>query len=391
LSADRASQKFADTPTVLAIALGSFFSDLGHETATALLPAFLALVLQAPPVALGLIEGVSDLVGSLARVAGGAIAARATNLRAWAASGYATTGIATGLIALIPSWPWLLLIRPLAWAGRGWRGPVRNLLLTLSVPQGQFGRAFGLGRAGDHAGAVAAPLMAIVLLALFSYRPSLLLATVPGLLAAVCYLLVKPVRAPTGTFKLRLGGYPAGFRRLLIAAGAFGCAQFAGSLFTLRAIQLLVPLQGRAAGVSLAILLYFTYNLVASFVAYPVGSLADRTGRRRELLMASCISFAAAAVCLALASASPWMLIPAFLLGGAAMGSVEVAESAIAGDQLPPDQRGAGFGLLAGVNGVGDLVASTLVGALWTISAPSVVFLTAAGLALLGAVLARRI
>ena len=45
-------------PSVVAIALASLFSDLGHETATTLLPGFLTVVLVAPPIALGLIEGV---------------------------------------------------------------------------------------------------------------------------------------------------------------------------------------------------------------------------------------------------------------------------------------------------------------------------------------------
>src|SRR5271168_5038213 len=43
------------TRGVLGLGLGSLFSDWGHETATAILPAFLASI-GAPPVALGIIE-----------------------------------------------------------------------------------------------------------------------------------------------------------------------------------------------------------------------------------------------------------------------------------------------------------------------------------------------
>ena len=379
-------------PSVVAIALASFFSDLGHEAATTLLPGFLTVILAAPPIALGLIEGVSDGLAAAAKFFGGAIAARGAALRGFTAAGYLTTGLATGLIALVPSWPWLLLIRPVAWAGRGWRGPIRNLLLTLSVPKEQFGRAFGLERAGDNAGAVLAPVLAVVLLAALHYRGAFLIAAIPGLAAASCYFFVRSRKAPRGSFELRLSGYPSSFVRVLVATAVFGSAQFAGSLFTLRATQLLIPRLGASGGASLAIAGYFLYNLTATGVSYPVGAIADRGGRRRPaLLVFSFLSFAAGAAFLAFSSTTLLALVPAFLFGGAAAGAVEVAETALAGDQLSARQRGSGFGLLAAVNGVGDFVASIWVSLVWTIFSAALAFLGAAVLAIVGAFLAARI
>jgi MFS family permease len=379
-------------PSVVAIALASLFSDLGHETATTLLPGFLTIILAAPPIALGLIEGVSDLVAAGARLGGGALAARGKALRTWTAAGYLTTGVATGLMALVETWPWLVVIRPIGWAGRGWRGPLRNLLLTLSVPKAQFGRAFGLERAGDNAGAVAAPVLALVLLGAVHYRGAFLVAALPGALAAACYIFVRPARAAAGTFQLRLSGYPSPFTRVLGATAVFACAQFAGSFFTLRATQLLVPRYGAAAGASLAIGGYFLYNLMATGLSYPTGAIADRGGVLRPRLLAlSFLSFAVASAFLALSSASVLALIPAFIFGGAAAGAVEVAESALAGDQLPANLRGAGFGLLATVNGAGDFAASIWVASVWTIFSATPAFLAAAALALVGAVIGARI
>ena len=48
---------------VLGMTATSFLSDLGHETATSILPAFLAM-LGAPPAALGAIEGIADATSS---------------------------------------------------------------------------------------------------------------------------------------------------------------------------------------------------------------------------------------------------------------------------------------------------------------------------------------
>jgi MFS family permease len=247
-------------------------------------------------------------------------------------------------------------------------------------------------RAGDNAGAVFAPALAIGLFALFQYRGAFLLAAIPGLLAASCYLLVRARRATRGAFSIRLSGYPKSFLRVLTAVGVFGCAQFAGSLFTLRATQELVPRDGTSRGISEAIALYLLYNLVATAVAYPVGSLADRGGRwRPRLLRLSFLSFAAAAVSLALSSTTVFLLLPAFALGGAAAGAVEVAETALAGDQLSPNQRGAGFGVLAAVNGLGDFVASIWVTLVWTYVSAAIAFSATAGLAVIGVILAARI
>lgn len=379
-------------PSVAAIAVASLFSDVGHETATTLLPGFLTIVLAAPPIALGLIEGVSDAVGAVARFGGGALAARGSGVRGWAAAGYVTTGLATGLMALAPSWPWLVVVRPIGWAGRGWRGPLRNLLLTLSVPKQQYGRAFGLERAGDNSGAVMAPALAILLLAAIQYRAAFLVAALPGLLAGGCYLFVRTTRPGRGTFELRLRGYPPAFIGLLAATAAFGCAQFAGSLFTLRATQLLVPRLGAGTGASLAIAGYFLYNLSATGVSYPIGAIADRGGPwRPRLLVLSFLSFAVASAFLALASISVLALIPAFLFGGSASGAVEVAESALVADQLPPTQRGAGFGVLAAVNGAGDFAASIWVALVWTVFSAAPAFLAASALALVGAIIGIRI
>ena len=56
--------------TVLGVGLTSLFSDWSHETATAVLPAFLAAI-GAGPVWLGAIEGISDGLSSFTKLAAG--------------------------------------------------------------------------------------------------------------------------------------------------------------------------------------------------------------------------------------------------------------------------------------------------------------------------------
>jgi len=48
-------------------------------------------------------------------------------------------------------------------------------------------------------------------------------------------------------------------------------------------------------------------------------------------------------------------------------GIQDTLEGATTAEMAPSDHRGLAFGLLGGVNGMGDLISSLLVGALWTL------------------------
>ena len=56
---------------VWAVGAASFFSDVGHEMVTSVLPAFITSVLGGSAAALGIIDGVSDALAGVAKIAGG--------------------------------------------------------------------------------------------------------------------------------------------------------------------------------------------------------------------------------------------------------------------------------------------------------------------------------
>jgi MFS family permease len=132
-----------------------------------------------------------------------------------------------------------------------------------------------------------------------------------------------------------------------------------------------------AAATSLAVLIYAGHNAIAAFAAYGGGHWIDRTGPR--------IAFAAAAALYTLSYAlfavpsSGWpLLLVAFLLAGSGIGLAETAESALVARLLPDRLRGSGFGLLGGVQSLGDFASSAVVGLLWTLVSPTAGFVYAA-------------
>jgi MFS family permease len=91
---------------VVGMTATSFLSDLGHEMATSILPAFLAM-LGAPPAALGAIEGIADATSSFVKLGTGWMSDRVGHRKAVTVGGYALTGVsqAIGLprLSLTPS------------------------------------------------------------------------------------------------------------------------------------------------------------------------------------------------------------------------------------------------------------------------------------------------
>jgi MFS family permease len=88
----------------------------------------------------------------------------------------------------------------------------------------------------------------------------------------------------------------------------------------------------------------------------------------------------------AVATAELWLLVILFLAAGLTLAFEDTLEGTIAGLTVPPEIRGTGYGVLATVNGIGDLLSSTLVGVVWSVAGAPVAFWGAAALCLVGTV-----
>jgi MFS family permease len=381
------------TRGVVGIGLASLLSDWGHEAATAILPTFL-LSLGAPAVALGLIEGVSDGLSSLAKLAGGSIADRPRWPKPVAIVGYLATALTTFAYSFADRWPFLLAMRSLGWIGRGARGPSRDTLLADSVRPDEQGRAFGFERAMDTIGAVLGPLSATALLGVLGARGVLRLTLVPGAAAAVAFACLAPAqgrlqrRAPVSADepgrKVRFSPLPKSFWHFLAGVFTHGIGDFAPTLFILRASQILTPKMGAARAATVSLALYTFYNLVNAAASYPAGAAADRTNKR-GLLAAGYLVSAVTCAGFILTRPTIFVLVILFGLAGIHGAFQQSLEKSAAAELLPQDVRGWGFGVLATANGIGDMVSSAVVGALWSVLSPDAGFLYAGVLALIGA------
>ena len=304
-----------------------------------------------------------------------------------------TTALATGAIgAAVATWQ-VAILRAFSWISRGIRSPARDAMLSDIAPADAYGRAFGLERAGDNLGAVAGPLLAAGLVGWIGVRPTLYLAAVPGLFAALAITIAaseakkcSSTQRTAPISKLRVT-IPPGLGQALVPIAAFELGNMATTLLILRATR--VFHQGErslAVATSLAILLYAAYNLVGSGAAYAAGHWLDRRNAR-TVFVSGALLYSFSYLLFGLSDRGVFVVF-AFLLAGGGIGLTETAESTLFARLLSAEDRGSGFGILGGVQAFGDFASSAIVGLLWTTVGVVAAFVYAAGLVAVAALIA---
>ncbi len=372
---------------VIALGVVSFLTDLSSEMIYPLLPIFLASVLGAGAMALGLIEGVAESTAALLKVASGIWTDRTQRRKPLIVAGYSLSGVMRPLIGLASAWPAVLALRFADRVGKGLRTSPRDALIADVTDASARGTAYGFHRAMDHAGAVLGPLVAAALLnfAGLPLRQVFLLSAIPAVavLVVVLFGVKEPPPQPaavTAVPKLLAPWNALGpdYRRLLIAVLVFTLGNSTDAFLLLRLSQ---------AGVSTAgiALLWSAHHVVKMIANYYGGRLSDRVGPR-AMILAGWLFYAAIYLTFGWLQSAPW-LIAVFLAYGIYFGLAEPAERAWVASIVPPQLRGTAFGWYHCAIGLAALPASVAFGLLWQQWGAGVAFSVGAVLAALAAML----
>ena len=373
--------------TVIALGIVSLLTDLSSEMIYPLLPIFLASVLGAGAMALGLIEGVAESTAALLKVVSGVWTDRTRRRKPLVVAGYTLSGMMRPLIGLAAAWPAVLALRFADRVGKGLRTSPRDALIADVTDAGARGTAYGFHRAMDHAGAVLGPLVAAMLLnfAGLPLRQVFLLSAIPAVAVLVVLLLgVKEPpaqRAESPTVPKLLAPWSAlgpDYRRLLLAVLVFTLGNSTDAFLLLRLNE---------AGVSTAgiALLWSAHHVVKMIANYFGGQLSDRVGPR-TMILAGWLFYAAIYLTFGWLTSAPWH-IAVFLAYGIYFGLTEPAERAWVASLVPPQLRGTAFGWYHCAIGLAALPASVAFGLLWQQWGAAVAFTVGAVLAALAAVL----
>ena len=279
--------------------------------------------------------------------------------------------------------------------GKGIRGAPRDALVAAAIAPEDRGRAFGVMRSLDHAGALVGGLVAAGLLAagLATMRQMFLLAAVPGLASVlVIVLFVREDRREEGAagrrpFSPRAAWRSTGpaMRRYLVAATLFALANPSDLLLLALSYQRFIDsgVEPRRALGALP-LLWAVLHVVRTIGTPLGGRLSDRVGRL-PMITAAWVAYAGiygGAAYLG-AGGPAWLAWVLLALYGLHAALAEAPERALVADLQPdPDRRGTAYGMLHFATGLAALPATAAAGVLWQYAGPAWAFGLDATLAL---------
>lgn len=382
------------SPTVYRLGWVSLLTDVAGDLVTTLLPFFLVETLGASFGLVGLIDGAADALSSLLKILSGRLGDG--RVKKMVLAGYGLAALARPLIALASSPLHVLLIRITDRMGKGIRSAPRDAWIADVTPPEHRGRAYGVHRALDNAGAFLGPVIG-----LFLYRglnlplTTVFLATlIPGALAVFLLATAKePVEDPAtaraqdvarSSAPATKAPFPPGLRGFLIVLFVFGLAT---------ASDAFILLLGRSLGIDEGLVLgtWIGFAALRMLLSSPGSALSDRIGRKRSLLLGwslyALVYFGFSFV----SSYLGWAAVLAVYAGYYAL--TEGAERALVADLAPPDQRGHAFGWFHGTLGLALLPASWAFGAIgdaWDLATAFRVAATVALTASLGLAFALR-
>lgn len=377
--------------TVVLLGVVSMLTDVSSEAVAAVLPLYLTAVVGLSPLAYGFIDALYQGVSAVVRIAGGWAADRGDHPKWIAVLGYGLSAVSR--LALLPA-AGLASITAVVAAdrlGKGLRTAPRDSLISASTEPELLGRAFGVHRALDTAGALVGPLLAFLLLWLLpgSYSSVFVVSFVFAVLGLAVLLLLVPDLRPRRELRLAGSGDQQAappvawswklladrrLARLLVVAGALGVLTI-GDGFLYLALQRRDNLATE----------FFPLLFVGTSVAYlalavPMGRLADRYGRARVFVLGH-VALLGAYV----AAAGPFVGAPAtiacLLLLGTYYAATDGILAAIAGRLVDPAARTTGIAAAQTVVSMARAVSSLVFGLLWvTVGRGNALWVVAGGL-----------
>jgi len=348
--------------TVWVLGFVSLLMDMSSEIYHALLPAFLTVTLALPVVAMGAIDGIAEATASFAKLAAGRLSDRSRRRKPWILLGYGLSALCKPLFPLAGGALPVMGARFADRVGKGIRGAPRDAMIADESPAEVRGAAYGLRQSLDTVGAMAAPLLAIALMAwLADIRLVFWIAVIPAVLSFLLALVA--LREPERHRDTKPSALFAGFReitpatRRLIAVGfIFTLARFSEGFLILRGLDV---------GLSMAWspLVLVVFNVAFFLLAYPAGALSDRSSPK-AILGAGMAMLVIADLVLA-ADIGLIGLSIGVALWGMHMALTQGLFARLIADSAPDHLRATSFGAFHFVTGIATLLASLAAGLLW--------------------------
>ena len=371
---------------VVLLGFVSLFTDIASEMLYPVTPIFLTVVLGSSMAVVGLIEGIAEFISGILKGYAGNLSDKVKKRLIFVVIGYSLSAISKPLPGLFPSIPVVATARATDRIGKGIRTAPRDALIA-SYTEKNTGAVFGFHRGMDTLGATIGPLLALLLLNIYSndYQLIFLIAFIPSIIAVAFTLTVKDnviIKMKREENPANAGQFfkqaPKTFKQLIILLTLFALVNSSDVFLILKAQQV-------SNSTSLAIIGYVFYNLVYAFASYPIGNFSDRFGKK-NIYIIGLIIYSIGYLGFALTEIYIITFIM-FVLYGIYAASTEGIAKAWISDLIPDEHRGTAIGILTMTTSIALISGSFLAGLLWDKSGSFVPFLLSSIISILVAVL----
>ena len=367
---------------ILFTGLTSFLTDTSVKMLYSVMPMFL-LSIGASKTSLSLIEGVAESTASLIKALSGFWSDKIGKNKPFMLIGYGLSAIIIPLYSFVISPLQVLVLRFVERVGKGIRTAPRDSLIAGSVENGETGRSFGLQKAMDNSGAILGPLAAFLLLIFLpgNYRVIFLLAGIPAILAifVIIFGIKDAKKSKESLFrKFHFKDFPRKYYYFLVIIFVFTLGNSTDALLMVKANEVVVK-------VAFIPLVYLITNLVSVFLAIPIGSLSDRVGKEKIMIVGFLIY---AIVYFGFGrTTSIGIIISLFALYGVYSAATDGIQKAFVSDMVDGNKQGTAMGIYNALLGITLLPASLIAGTLYDKVNSSIPFYFGAGTALLSALM----
>ncbi|MER5636124.1 MFS transporter [Kitasatospora sp. NPDC002227] len=358
--------------TVVTLGLVSLLTDISSEMVSSVLPLYYTSVLGLTMLQTGFLDGLFNGASVFLRLVGAHLADRFQARKYVALAGYGLSAVCKLALPLAgASLPGLSAALAVDRSGKGLRTAPRDALISLSSTPETQGRAFGVHRMMDTAGAFCGPLAAFGLLSAVAvaYDAVFVAGFCMATLGVIVLLLF--VRDERGTHHRALPVLRTGldllrdraFRRTCLCVTLLETATISDA-FVYLTLQRQDDLAARwfpllALGTAAPYLL----------LSLPFGTLADRFGPWR-LYLGGHLCFLVLLVLLATAGTGPLVLTVALLLHGTFYAATDAPLMAHTARLLPANARTSGFAVLQSLQALGMFASSLLFGIVYRLAGP---------------------
>ncbi len=361
--------------TVFALGAVSLITDVSSEMITAVLPLYLVVGLGLSPLSFGVLDGLYNGVAGLVQLLGGHLADRGQRHKLVAGLGYGLSALCRPLLLIAHTLTPLGAILALDRTGKGLRTSPRDALISLSSEPAHRGRAFGVHRAMDTAGAALGPITAFLILrqAANGYNAVFGVSGCVAALGVLVMVLFVPGRPPRPQPAEEAEPRPpvslreaANLLRLPRLRALTICAMLLG-LTTISDAFVYLLLQHRV-GIADQWFPLLPLGTASVFLvlAVPVGALADKVGRRGVFLAGHGALLLGYALLL-WAPATPALPFVVLALHGTFYAATDGVLPAAIADVVPEALRGTGLALVGTGQALARFLCSLAFGAAWTV------------------------